>query len=181
MLTLLILLFIQNLTQTHSLETESDVKKNSFSPENLLEGPCPDGWLDASFVNMGCLLLDQSSSGKLGNYTWDLANSWCQGFGGALVEIANEEQLLSFSDCSSNLLRRTRVRRGTGGLLVLIQRWTGCGCGLQASPRWRNSSGEKTFQRTGCKTSTAWNSVHTAMTTREQTLTVTHTDTQFAK
>ena len=41
---------------------------------------------------MGCLLLD-ASSGKLGNYTWSLANNWCRGFGGALVEIENEEQL----------------------------------------------------------------------------------------
>ena len=74
-LTLLVLLCSHNLTGTH-----------------FLEGSCPDGWLDASFVNMGCLLLD-ASSGKLGNYTWSLANNWCRGFGGALVEIENEEQL----------------------------------------------------------------------------------------
>ena len=85
-LLLMILLFSQNVTETHCLESESDGKKRSP------EGSCPDGWLDASFVNMGCLLLDQSS-GKLGNYTWDLANNWCRGFGGTLVEIENEEQL----------------------------------------------------------------------------------------
>ena len=71
--TLLISLFIQNFAGIH--------------------GSCPDGWLDASFLNMGCLLLDQSSPGKLGNYTWGLANSWCRGLGGALVEVGNEEQL----------------------------------------------------------------------------------------
>ena len=92
MLSLLILLFSQNLTGTHSLEKVSDVKMKSFSPKRTLESSCPDGWLDASFVSMGCLLLDQSS-GKLGNYTWDSANNWCRGFGGALVEIGNEEQL----------------------------------------------------------------------------------------
>ena len=54
-------------------------------------GPCPDGWLDASFVNMGCLLLD-SSSGELGNLTWSLAEDWCQDLGGALVEIEDGEQ-----------------------------------------------------------------------------------------
>ena len=54
-------------------------------------GPCPDGWLDASFVNMGCLLLERSS-GELGNLTWSLAEDWCQDLGGALVEIEDGEQ-----------------------------------------------------------------------------------------
>ena len=152
-LTLLISLFSQNLAGTHSLE-----------------GSCPDGWLDASFVNMGCLLLDQSSPGKLGNYTWGLANSWCRGFGGALVEIENEEQL-EFLRLQLQLFEEE----------VGEERWRGCGSGLPVCPRWRSSSGETSSRRTGWKTSTAWNSVHTAMTTREQTLIVTPPDIQFAK
>ena len=72
------------LTSASALE-----KENLFSPKSS----CPDdGWLDASFVNMGCLLLGDSS-GKLGNLTWNLSKKLCRSFGGDLVEIENEEQL----------------------------------------------------------------------------------------
>ena len=71
---------------------KDNVKKMYPTPSNSSGvGPCPDGWLDASFVNMGCLLLE-SSSGELGNLTWSLAEDWCQDLGGALVEIEDEEQ-----------------------------------------------------------------------------------------
>ena len=79
-------------TLTPGFGQKGNVKKIYPTPKNSSGvGPCPDGWLDASFVNMGCLLLE-SSSGELGNLTWSLAEDWCQDLGGALVEIEDGEQ-----------------------------------------------------------------------------------------
>ena len=50
---------------------------------------CPDQWLDASFVDMGCLLINSSKA-----YHWDAANIYCQRDENAtLVEILSQEQL----------------------------------------------------------------------------------------
>merc|ERR1711934_159578 len=52
-------------------------------------GNCPDKWLDASFVDMGCLYFNSSAT-----ETWDAANSLCQiGSNSTLVDIATEVQL----------------------------------------------------------------------------------------
>lgn len=51
-------------------------------------GACPDKWLDASFVDMGCLLINSTKA-----YTWEGANSYCEGEENAtLVEITSEMQ-----------------------------------------------------------------------------------------
>ena len=85
-----LLSFIPTLTSTF---VQEDNVKDIFPTPRTSSGvgPCPDGWLDASFVNMGCLLLERSS-GELGNLTWSLAEDWCQDLGGALVEIEDGEQ-----------------------------------------------------------------------------------------
>ena len=50
---------------------------------------CPDTWLDASFLDMGCLLINSSKA-----YHWDAANIYCQRDENAtLVEIVSEAQL----------------------------------------------------------------------------------------
>merc|ERR1711981_698502 len=52
---------------------------------------CPDGWVDATLVDMGCLYFSKPSSPGL---TWDDANSMCQmGSNSTLLEITNEEQM----------------------------------------------------------------------------------------
>ena len=90
MMSIILLNFFATLTS--GFGQKDNVKKIYPNPSNSSGvGPCPDGWLDASFVNMGCLLLE-SSSGELGNLTWSLAEDWCQDLGGALVEIKDEEQ-----------------------------------------------------------------------------------------
>merc|ERR1712236_44979 len=50
---------------------------------------CPDKWLDASFVQMGCLLFDSSKA-----LDWDDANNFCQfDKNSSLVELKKVEQL----------------------------------------------------------------------------------------
>jgi hypothetical protein len=50
--------------------------------------PCPDDWLQATFVNMGCLLFNTTTP-----YNWEEANVFCQEKAGTLVEIHTAEQL----------------------------------------------------------------------------------------
>ena len=50
---------------------------------------CQQGWFDASFLNLGCLLFNTTAF-----YTWEEANVYCQKVEQAtLVEISNEQQL----------------------------------------------------------------------------------------
>ena len=73
MLLLLGLLFL------HASETTSVAATN---------GPCPSGWVDASWVGMGCLLFDSNTT-----YTWEEASQYCQTTANAsLVEMLNVEQ-----------------------------------------------------------------------------------------
>jgi hypothetical protein len=52
-------------------------------------GSCPDHWVDASFLDLGCLMFNGSK-----NYTWEEANNYCQTDQNAtLVEIETEVQL----------------------------------------------------------------------------------------
>ena len=51
-------------------------------------GPCPSGWVDGSWVGMGCLLFDSNTT-----YTWEEASQYCQTTANAsLVEMLNVEQ-----------------------------------------------------------------------------------------
>ena len=51
-------------------------------------GPCPSGWVDGSWVGMGCLLLNSNTT-----YTWEEASQYCQTTANAsLVEMLNVEQ-----------------------------------------------------------------------------------------
>merc|ERR1711892_263167 len=53
------------------------------------KNPCPRQWVDATFVDLGCLLLNSNTS-----YTWEEANIYCQEKENAtLIEIKTEEQL----------------------------------------------------------------------------------------
>merc|ERR1711892_72599 len=54
----------------------------------LEENPCPDKWVQATFVNMGCLLFNATTS-----YHMEQANVYCQEQNASLVEIQTEEQL----------------------------------------------------------------------------------------
>ena len=50
---------------------------------------CKDGWFDASFLELGCLLFNRTAS-----LNWEEANVYCQKTEQAqLVEISNKEQL----------------------------------------------------------------------------------------
>merc|ERR1712203_1342371 len=52
-------------------------------------GSCPDEWVDATFVDMGCLYFNKAEA-----FTWDDASSMCQmGSNSTLLEITNEEQM----------------------------------------------------------------------------------------
>merc|ERR1711887_307354 len=55
----------------------------------LEEKVCLDGWIQATYVDLGCLLINQSSV----VVDWEDANVACQAFeNGRLVEIQTEEQ-----------------------------------------------------------------------------------------
>merc|ERR1712179_280220 len=56
--------------------------------EDNVKGNCPSGWMDATYVGMGCLRFDTTKS-----YTWDKANGFCRTIDGYLVEIRSEEQM----------------------------------------------------------------------------------------
>merc|ERR1712037_204622 len=52
-------------------------------------GTCPDKWVDASFVEMGCLYFNSTET-----LTWDEANNMCQmGSNSTLVDITTEMQM----------------------------------------------------------------------------------------
>merc|ERR1712181_203211 len=52
-------------------------------------GNCPDKWVDASFVDMGCLYFNSTAG-----LAWDAANVMCQmGSNSTLIAIENEMQL----------------------------------------------------------------------------------------
>merc|ERR1719341_2962236 len=49
---------------------------------------CPEKWLDASFVDMGCLFFNATQA-----VTWEEANSICQRSNSTLVDISTEVQM----------------------------------------------------------------------------------------
>merc|ERR1711971_1521455 len=49
---------------------------------------CPEKWLDASFVDMGCLYFNITQ-----DITWEDANSICQGSNSTLIDISTEMQM----------------------------------------------------------------------------------------
>merc|ERR1711874_668292 len=53
--------------------------------------PCPAGWVQATFVDMGCLFFNYEL--QLGGCNWEAANLYCQAqHNASLVEIFTEEQ-----------------------------------------------------------------------------------------
>merc|ERR1711874_697283 len=67
-------------------DTDTDALRKSVSDD-----PCPEKWLDASFVDMGCLLFNSTRP-----YIWNDAVSYCQSESQpntSLVEITTEVQL----------------------------------------------------------------------------------------
>merc|ERR1711881_218334 len=66
------------LPQERHGEAQSQTKSN-----------CPDKWLDASFMDMGCLFFNATEA-----LTWDDANSMCQmSSNSTLVDVATEVQM----------------------------------------------------------------------------------------
>merc|ERR1711936_4741 len=64
-----------------------------------LSSACPDKWIDATFVDMGCLYFNSSAA-----LTWDKTNSLCQMVANAtLVEITTEMQM-AFLQMELNVL-----------------------------------------------------------------------------
>merc|ERR1719369_302420 len=63
----------------------------SFSSAEVLlkddAGECPEHWVQASWVNMGCLLFNSTK-----DYNWEQANNYCQSEGASLLEVHTEEQ-----------------------------------------------------------------------------------------
>merc|ERR1712215_164923 len=60
---------------------------NKADPQ-IEENPCPVGWVQATWVDMGCLYFNNTH-----NFTWIEANAYCQGdLNATLVEITTEEQ-----------------------------------------------------------------------------------------
>ena len=60
---------------------------------------CPEKWIDASFVEMGCLLFNSTTA-----YTWEKANYYCQSKHNAtLLEITTEMEL-AFIQMEANVL-----------------------------------------------------------------------------
>merc|ERR1712183_826761 len=53
-----------------------------------IKNPCEEGWIQATWVDMGCLLFDSGTT-----LTWEAACYHCQTKDAALVEITTEEQL----------------------------------------------------------------------------------------
>merc|ERR1712037_259085 len=49
---------------------------------------CPEKWLDASFVDMGCLYFNTTQ-----DIPWEDANSICQGSNSTLIDISTEMQM----------------------------------------------------------------------------------------
>jgi hypothetical protein len=72
------ILFIALLSQCQAFFTET----------TIFENPCPKHWIQATWVEMGCLLFNSTTA-----YTWEEANNYCQDKENAsLVEIYTEEQ-----------------------------------------------------------------------------------------
>merc|ERR1711936_1224781 len=66
---------------------------------SLTSGVCPDKWVDATFVDMGCLYFNSSAA-----LPWDETNSLCQMTSNAtLVEIRTEMQM-AFLQMELNVL-----------------------------------------------------------------------------
>ena len=59
--------------------------------QDMSSGSCPEGWIDASFVKMGCLYFDSTAPLS----SWDATSSMCQTAtpNSTLVEITSEEQM----------------------------------------------------------------------------------------
>ena len=67
---------------------ESSLTRGSVPlPDGDGTNTCPEGWVDSSLVNMGCIFLGTSP------HTWDEASKLCQGLNGTLVEIEDEMQM----------------------------------------------------------------------------------------
>ena len=97
----------------------------SPSPPATDQAECPEGWIDASSADMGCILLDRSPQ------TWDAANNRCQSLGGTLVQINNEAQL-------EFLMFQLQFLEGLGG-----SKWwwtSGTDAGVNGVWKWATSS-----------------------------------------
>merc|ERR1712130_276775 len=58
-------------------------------PHGKSSGTCPDKWVDASFVDMGCLYFNTTEA-----MTWEHASTMCQmGSNSTLLEITSEMQM----------------------------------------------------------------------------------------
>ena len=67
--------------------------------EDISTATCPEKWIDASFVEMGCLLFNSTTT-----YTWDKANNYCQSHHNAtLLEILTEMEM-AFIQMEANVL-----------------------------------------------------------------------------
>ena len=78
-------------------------ERNTLSESS---GDCPGGWLDASFIGMGCLVFNNTAS-----VTWEEANVICKKYSNAaLIDIQSEMQmgfLQTELDVIDNALNKT--------------------------------------------------------------------------
>ena len=78
-------------------------ERNTLSESS---GDCPEGWLDASFIGMGCLVFNNTAS-----VTWEEANVICKKYSNAaLIDIQSEMQmgfLQTELDVIDNALNKT--------------------------------------------------------------------------
>ena len=77
------------------------------------ENPCPDNWIRATFVDMGCLYVNRTAA-----VTWEEANQICQNVenqNAFLVEILTEDQMDFLSMELDVISEGEAVRYWTGG------------------------------------------------------------------
>merc|ERR1712107_639869 len=116
--------------------------------QEVSSGACPSGWVDASFVDMGCLFFNSTEALA----SWDDSATMCQMAtpNATLVEILTENQWPSSRwRLSCSRLTKEYI---TGGQALLTWESTGSGSGRPVCHQLRNSCGLLGILRARTKT-----------------------------